>query len=127
MDEPVNDDDLDDFAAMPFEAVPGPEEDDLAAIPSADAYARAILPRLRLAVMVLHKSKPALIEVARAMIKEQCPDGTPTYKAFVDELEAVRTTLEAMAELTDSAIIRFMVAMANLEDDEEPAAEVVAQ
>lgn len=120
--EHTTDDTMAALAASTFEAWEGrPEDSDV--VPNALQYGKGPAIQLRMALTVMHKSKPELVEIARKMWEEPgMQEGDENlWDGFVENIKSAKVFAECMLELATGAEARCYAAIATLALEESNA------
>lgn len=113
-------DDIAELAGVSWEAWEGrPEDSDI--VPTAQEYGKGPAVQLRMCLVVMHKTKPELVEIVRSMWDEPATkDGDQNlFDGFVKHIRSAKGFAEAMLALATAAEARCLGAVAALamEDD----------
>lgn len=114
-EEQTADDTMAILAASNWEAWEGrPEDSDI--VPTAAIYGKGPAIQLRMCLMIMHKSKPEMMEIAKGMWDQPgMQDGDENlWDGFVKNIQSAKVFAECMLELADTAEARCFAAIATL-------------
>ena len=102
-------------AAEDFPVWEGRPEDDTTTVPSPAVYGSDIAPRLRMCLMLMHRSKAQIIEACRGLEAQprEGQDGT-LLDSFNEDIDFVLEFTDCMHTLAQAARARLLVAECNL-------------
>jgi hypothetical protein len=102
-------------AAEDFPVWEGPPEDDTTTVPTPQVYGSDIAPRLRICLMLMHRSKAQIIDACRGLDAQprDGQDGT-MLDSLNEDIDLVVEFTDCMHTLAQAARARLLVAECNL-------------